>query len=232
MLVSLAAAAFNMSVALGCGALIGVERQMRQRKAGLRTNALVALGAAAFVVFSMTHEQDTSPTRIAAQVVSGIGFLGAGIIFRDGLNVHGLTTAATMWCAAAVGVLAGGGYWAHALVTTGLVVFVNLGLRPLVQWMKRKTGTDTGLIRHYDVTVICLPAREGDTRALMLRTLGVAGWQVSELTMKALDGGESVALTANVSAPGKTEHDLEQIMTRLAAEPGLKSVRWHGLDEA
>jgi putative Mg2+ transporter-C (MgtC) family protein len=231
MLVSLAAAAFNMSVALGCGAVIGVERQMRQRKAGLRTNALVALGAAAFVVFSMTHEQDTSPTRIAAQVVSGIGFLGAGIIFRDGLNVHGLTTAATMWCAAAVGVLAGGGYWAHALVTTGLVVFVNLGLRPFVQFLKRKTRAGTPLIRHYDVTVACKADREADTRALILRTLTVAGWQVSALSMNSPDGGESVELVADVSAPGKTEHDLEQIMTRLAVEPGLKTVRWHGQDE-
>ena len=231
MLVSLAAATFNMSVALGCGALIGVERQMRQRKAGLRTNALVALGAAAFVVFSMTHEQDTSPTRIAAQVVSGIGFLGAGIIFRDGLNVHGLTTAATMWCAAAVGVLAGGGYWAHALVTTGLVVFVNLGLRPLVQWMKRKTRAGNPAMRHYAVSVTCAPEREGEARGLILRTLGVAGWQISELSMNSLDGGDSVELVADVSAPSKTEHDLEQIMTRLAAEPGLKSVRWQGLDE-
>lgn len=231
MLTSLAAATFNMSVALGCGALIGMERQMRQRKAGLRTNALVALGAAAFVIFSMTHDTDTSPTRMAAQVVSGIGFLGAGIIFRDGLNVHGLTTAATMWCAAAVGVLAGGGYWAHALVTTGLVVFVNLGLRPLVQWMKRKARNGAPAMRHYAVAITCTPEREAEARGLILRTLGVAGWQVAELTM-AREGGDTVLLTADVSALGKTEHDLDQAVSRISAEPGLKSVRWHALDEA
>lgn len=87
--ITIAAAAVNMSVALGCGALIGMERQIRQRKAGLRTNALVALGAAAYMVFSMLIEGDMSPSRVAAQVVSGIGFLGAGIIFRDGLNRMG-----------------------------------------------------------------------------------------------------------------------------------------------
>ncbi|WP_149142100.1 MgtC/SapB family protein [Gemmobacter caeruleus] len=230
MIVSLATATLNMSVALGCGALIGMERQMRQRKAGLRTNALVALGAAAFVLFSLTHDQDTSPTRMAAQVVSGIGFLGAGIIFRDGLNVHGLTTAATMWCAAAVGVLAGGGYWAHALVTTALVVFVNLGLRPLVQWMKRKARAGAPGLRHYAVAVACAPEREGDARSLILRTLGVAGWQVAELSLTR--EGDSILLTADVSAEAKTEHDLDQAVARIAAEPGLKSVRWHVMDEA
>ena len=231
MLVSLAAATFNMSVALGCGALIGMERQIRQRKAGLRTNALVALGAAAFGVFSMTHDADTSPSRVAAQVVSGIGFLGAGIIFRDGLNVHGLTTAATMWCAAAVGVLAGGGYWAHALVTTGMVVFVNLGLRPFVQWMKRKTRAGAPGLRPYLVSVTCAPEREAEARSLILRTLAVAGWQVTELTM-AREGGESLLLTAQILAEGKTDHDLEQAVSRIYAEPGLKSVRWHAMEEA
>lgn len=83
MVVSLAFAAANMTFAMVLGALIGSERQLRQRLAGLRTNALVALGAAGFVIFSQTVPGDASPTRVASQVVSGIGFLGAGIIFRD-----------------------------------------------------------------------------------------------------------------------------------------------------
>ena len=95
-MIELIPATLNMMVALACGALIGSERQVRQRMAGLRTNALVALGAAGFVVFSQLVEHDASPTRVAAQVVSGIGFLGAGIIFREGFNVHGLNTAATL----------------------------------------------------------------------------------------------------------------------------------------
>ena len=100
MTILLGAAALDMGVALACGAIIGSERQVRQRMAGLRTNALVALGAASFVIFSQLFPNEVSPTRVAAQVVSGIGFLGAGIIFRDGFNVHGLNTAATLWCSA------------------------------------------------------------------------------------------------------------------------------------
>jgi putative Mg2+ transporter-C (MgtC) family protein len=101
----------RLSVALALGSVIGFERQWRQKMAGLRTNALVALGSCGFVVFSaMVGEGD--PTRIAAQVVTGIGFLGAGIILREGINVTGLNTAATLWCSAMVGTFAGAGFWA------------------------------------------------------------------------------------------------------------------------
>ena len=135
--VVLSVATLNMLTALGCGALIGSERQVRGRMAGLRTNALVALGAAGFATFSQLQGlPDASGTRVAAQVVSGIGFLGAGIIFRDGFEIHGINTAATLWCSAAVGLLASTGQIHYALMMTGLVMFVNLGLRPLVKLIK------------------------------------------------------------------------------------------------
>ena len=111
--------AINLAMATLMGACIGFERQWRQRMAGLRTNTLVAIGAASFVIFEGLFPDDASPTRVAAQVVSGIGFLGAGLIFREGLNVRGLNTAATLWCSAAIGVLAGGGYLLYATVATG-----------------------------------------------------------------------------------------------------------------
>ena len=120
--VSLAVATVNLSVALGCGAIIGMERQFRQRKAGLRTNALVALGAAAYMVFSMLVEGDMSPSRVAAQVVSGIGFLGAGTIMKEGLTIKGLTTAASLWVVAGVGLAVGAGYYVGAVTTTILSV--------------------------------------------------------------------------------------------------------------
>lgn len=126
----------NMFVALSLGALIGSERQLRGRMAGLRTNALVSLGAAGFVTFAALFPDDINPTRVAAQVVSGIGFLGAGIIFRDGLSIQGVNTAATLWCSAAVGLICGAGYITYALVLTAFIVFVNLGLRPVVRRLK------------------------------------------------------------------------------------------------
>src|ERR1700761_8952601 len=101
--------AIRLGVALLIGALIGFERQWRQRMAGLRTNALVSLGAAGFVVFSITIPGEGSSTQVAAQIVSGIGFLGAGVILREGINVRGLNTAATLWCSAMVGAFAGSG---------------------------------------------------------------------------------------------------------------------------
>jgi putative Mg2+ transporter-C (MgtC) family protein len=109
MTISIQQAAIDLAVAGGLSALIGFERQWRNRHAGLRTNTLVALGSASFVIFEALVPGDASPTRVAAQVVSGIGFLGAGLIFREGLSVRGLNTAATIWCSAAIGVLAGAG---------------------------------------------------------------------------------------------------------------------------
>src|SRR6516165_4844399 len=109
MTISIGQAALDLGVAVSLGAAIGFERQWRNRLAGLRTNALVALGSATFVVFEALMP-DASPTRVAAQVVSGIGFIGAGLIFREGLSVRGLNTAATLWCSAAIGVLAGAGF--------------------------------------------------------------------------------------------------------------------------
>ena len=99
------------------GAGIGVERQWRQRMAGLRTNALVATGAALFVMLGSMIPGESSPTRVVSYVVSGIGFLGGGVILREGFTVRGLNTAATLWCAAAaVGCLAGWGFLPEASI--------------------------------------------------------------------------------------------------------------------
>ncbi|WP_054006043.1 MgtC/SapB family protein [Cypionkella psychrotolerans] len=229
MAIALTAAAVNMAVALSCGALIGSERQVRQRMAGLRTNALVALGAAGFVVFSQLIEHDASPSRVAAQVVSGIGFLGAGIIFRDGFNVQGLNTAATLWCSAGVGLLAGVGAWPFALVLTGLVVFVNLGLRPLVKFLKRHTKAGVPLTRSYRVVLSCASDQEAAMRALLLRCLSLGGLHVHEIAVQTQeDGLEISALVGGEDAP---DHAVEQAVQRMAAEIGVVRVRWMVADE-
>lgn len=230
MSIALEIAAINLSVALGCGALIGSERQVRQRMAGLRTNALVALGAAAFVVFAALYPDEVSPTRVAAQVVSGIGFLGAGIIFRDGFNVHGLNTAATLWCSAAVGLLAGAGALPFAVLMTGLVVFVNLGLRPLVKLIKRTTKAGQPVLRQFQMSLTCRTEQEGPTRALALRTLAVAGLHIAEIRAgTAPEGG--VALSFTFSGTGMTDAMLEQALQRIAAEPGLMHVSWRAVED-
>src|SRR5215469_13086584 len=134
--------ALRIGVALLLGSLIGLERQFRQHPAGLRTNALVAVGAALFVSLSDLLSNDKAdPTRIASYIVSGIGFLGGGVILRDGLNVKGMNTAATLWCSAAVGTLSGAGFPGHALIGTATVLGLHLGLRPVGRWVDSRLKT-------------------------------------------------------------------------------------------
>jgi putative Mg2+ transporter-C (MgtC) family protein len=186
LLPELQSAALNLGVALVCGALIGTERQARKRTAGLRTNALVAIGAAAFVIFAARFTGEASPTRVAAQVVSGIGFLGAGIIFRDGFNVHGLNTAATLWCSAAVGLLAGTSAWHLAALLTGFVVFVNLGLRPLVKLLKRKTGAETRPRREFHITLRCRSDHEAASRNLVAQAFAASPLAIISIATQGL----------------------------------------------
>ena len=228
---SLQHAALNLLVALTCGALIGSERQIRQRMAGLRTNALVALGAASFVVFSGLFPDEVSPTRVAAQIVSGIGFLGAGIIFRDGFTVYGINTAATLWCSAGVGMMAGAGAWPHAILLTALVVFVNLGLRPLVKWIKRHTLAGQPVLRQFQVAVACDPAREGEVRAFLLRTFSLAGLHLNEIAVRPSSDGGTLDITAALTGEGATPVAIDQALARLAAEPGLARVSWQAVDD-
>jgi putative Mg2+ transporter-C (MgtC) family protein len=141
----------RLGAGVGLGAVIGVERRYRARMAGLRTNALLAAGAALFVLLSAHgfHGSSADPTRVAAQIVSGIGFLGAGVIMRGGPSVRGLNTAATLWCSAAVGALSGSGRFGTALAGTIVVVAVEQALSRtdfrLVSISSRNTG-ETGQV--------------------------------------------------------------------------------------
>jgi putative Mg2+ transporter-C (MgtC) family protein len=131
----------RLSVAAGLGAAIGVEREIRDREAGIRTHLLVALGAALFTIISAFGFRDIlsasgpnvlvrlDPSRIAAQIVTGIGFLGAGAIIREGLSVRGLTTAGSLWVSAAIGMAAGSGWYWPAVVGTALTIFALWPLR-------------------------------------------------------------------------------------------------------
>lgn len=139
--------ALRLAVGVGCGAIIGLERQWRARMAGLRTNALVATGATLFVLYAVATE-DSSPTRVASYVVSGIGFLGGGVILREGFNVRGLNTAATLWCSAAVGVLAASGHLVFTLIGTGTIVAVHLLGRPLGRLVDRDNAVEDEGLSH------------------------------------------------------------------------------------
>lgn len=135
----------RLLAALGAGSIIGFERQWHHKSAGLRTNTLVSVGAAIFVLISIlvTENGVGDVTRIIGQVVTGIGFLCAGIIFKEGLSVHGLTTAVTVWCCSAVGCLAAAGYFWETCIATTLVVVINACLKPLDEWLTNRNGHKT-----------------------------------------------------------------------------------------
>ncbi|RTL63051.1 MAG: MgtC/SapB family protein [Hyphomicrobiales bacterium] len=217
----------HLVIAVLLGSLIGFERQWRQRMAGLRTNTLVALGAATFVLFAKLVPGDASPTRVAAQVVSGIGFLGAGLIFKEGLTVRGLNTAATLWCSAAIGVLCGTGLVAPALIATGLVMSVNLLLRPLVAWINaRLPASVTEADLCYSVRVVCRGTEEAHVRALLLKGVNSGRLHLTELESANIDSSDRVTVCAIVRSDVRSDAILEQIVGRLSLEPTVTAARW------
>lgn len=215
----------RMSLALVLGSVIGFERQWHQKMAGLRTNALVALGSCGFVVFSaMVAEGD--PTRIAAQVVTGIGFLGAGVILREGVNVHGLNTAATLWCSAMVGTFAGGGFWAPSIVSAGFIVGTNLVLRPLVRGINARTIMVKDSETCYRVTLTCQSTDEAHLRALLLRTLSDGALGLRRIESVDVADSSKVSVTALVVALKRNDPALEQMVGRLSLDPHVSSLAW------
>ena len=215
----------RLATALLLGCVIGFERQWNQKMAGLRTNALVALGAAGFVVFSaLVGEGD--PTRIAGQVVSGIGFLGAGVILREGINVHGLNTAATLWCSAMVGSLAGAGLLGASLLAGLFVVGTNLCLRPLVRGINRHFMTKTDGEAQYTVEITCRGAEEAHMRSLLLQALSHAGLGLRRIESEDIPETTRVTVTAQAVAPRRNDGALEQIVGRLSLEASVSAATW------
>src|ERR1700756_713381 len=181
----------------GCGALIGLERQWRARLAGLRTNALVAGGATLFVLYAVATE-DSSPTRVVSYVVSGIGFLGGGVILREGFTVRGLNTAATLWCAAAVGCLAGWGFLPQAPIAAVSIIAANLVLRPLAMKFNRQPLQNTEVETHYTCSVVCRGEDEAHVRTLLLYGVNNAAMTLQALDSEDQDGSNKVQVQANL----------------------------------
>jgi putative Mg2+ transporter-C (MgtC) family protein len=217
-------AALSMAAAVLCGGLIGLERQARQRMAGVRTNSLVALGACSFVIFSQLFPGEASPTRVAAQVVSGIGFLGAGLIFRDGFRLHGLNTAATLWCSAGVGMMCGAGGFHLAAILTVMVLILNLFLRPVVAFIDTHLLRGRGREQTVRLRLVCRSDREEDLRALALRMLIQAGYRVVEMDSHPSDDGAGVEVILVLSSSVYSNEGLEKALALLAVEPGVTHV--------
>ena len=211
--------------AFALGGLIGFERQWRQRSAGLRTNVLVAVGAAAFVDLGLRMAGSEGSVRVISYVVSGIGFLGAGVIMKEGAQVRGLNTAATLWASAAVGAFAGTGQLAEAALVTAFVLAGNTLLRPVVNYVNRRPITAAETEAVYRVHVLCEPDAVSEARDLLFEELEGRHYPIREI--ETLSEGEDLVELAAVLLPHTAQAaDLDAIAAHLARHAGIGSATW------
>jgi putative Mg2+ transporter-C (MgtC) family protein len=217
--------ALSVGVAFALATLIGAERQWRQRSAGLRTNVLVAIGAAAFVTLGEHLNGVVGTTQIAAYVVSGVGFLGAGVIMKDGAHVRGLNTAATLWCSAAVGALSGAGLAAEACVLTLAVLGGNTLLRPLVDAINRAPVDRAVVEATHEVWAVTDAANLDAVRDLLVETLEKADYPVRGVEVEPREEGASEVVATLISTsvePG----ELDSVCATLEASPMVTFASW------
>jgi putative Mg2+ transporter-C (MgtC) family protein len=163
---------------------------------------------------------------VAAQIVSGIGFLGAGVILRDGLNVRGLNTAATLWCSAAVGALAGSGMYQVALAGTVVIVGVNVALRALGRVVDRRPDTGDEVPAQYLFEAVTRDDTEAHVRALLVQALTRTDFRLLSVLSTDLPDRRSVEVRAELVGDQRDDAQMESAVSRLSLEPSVTSVRW------
>lgn len=209
------------------GALVGLERQWRQRMAGTRTNALVAAGASAFVMCGMLTNDPTAQARIVSYVVSGVGFLGAGVIFKEGGNVRGLNTAATIWCSAAVEALSGLGAFSFALVLAAAVLATNLCLRPLAYLFHPAALPEpVPLETVYELKLLCKRARAAHMRTVLLAAITRVPIALQSIRSEEEETTNLTEINAEVKTAGRNNEVIEQLVMRLSMEGEVSSATW------
>src|ERR1700730_2858285 len=219
----LATFVMRMGLALLLGALMGLERQWHQRMAGTRTNALVATAASTFTMIGLILMDRAGASRIVGQIVTGIGFLGAGVIFKEGGTIHGLNTAATVWCSAAVGSLCGIGQPLYAIVLAVAVLFTIVALRPLGYHLRPEIKEEK---TNYHLELVCAAKDETQVRALLLDAVDRNHVALTSLDSEDLETGERVRVSAEIKSPGRNDDCLEQIVARVSIQQSVSSVRW------
>lgn len=218
-----------LGLAFFLGSIIGLERQWRQRMAGLQTNALVATGAVLFLWLSGYTPGDT---RIPAQIVSGVGFLGGGVILREGHGVRGINTAATLWCTAAIGCLVGSHLYIEAIMGTGAVLVVNLILRPLADLVNQQPIKGTELQLSYRCSIITHSQHEVQVRALLMQVVSTGVMRLRSLQSEDIETPNKVEVKAYLVAQNHNHELLEQLVSQLSLQPEVSAVSWEVLEEA
>ncbi|PNG25417.1 MgtC/SapB family protein [Methylocella silvestris] len=219
--------AVSLFAAFLFGTLIGAERQYRQRTAGLRTNVLVAVGAAAFVDLAQRIAGSEEAVRVISYVVSGIGFLGAGVIMKEGLNVRGLNTAATLWCSAAVGACAGTDMVAEGALLTVFVIAGNTLLRPLVNAIDRIPINEQKAEATYEVRVTARRDNAPALRELLVERLEQADYPVGDVEI-ADRGDETVDIVATLVSTAIDPKEIDAVTSGMEKEDGVRHATWEG----
>ncbi|WP_457319299.1 MgtC/SapB family protein [Stenotrophomonas sp. P5_B8] len=220
----------SLATAFVLGSAIGLERQLRQRTAGLRTNTLVAVGAAVFVDLAVRfHDMyggPPSPLHVVAYVISGVGFLGAGAIMKDGAQVSGLNTAATLWGSAAVGACAGIKLLPEAVLAALFVLAANTLLRPVVNRIQRQPLQEASGEATYAVTVICQRDRQAEVLDQLLVLLEQAHYPVRAVEPRPF-GDRDVEIEAVLYATAVDADELDAVLATLSTTPGVLQGFWN-----
>jgi putative Mg2+ transporter-C (MgtC) family protein len=215
----------SLAAAFILGGLIGLERQYRQRTAGLRTNVLVAVGAAVFVDIANRLGGHEGAVHVIAYVVSGIGFLGAGVIMREEGNVRGLNTAATLWGSGAVGAAAGADLVLEAALAAGFVLAANTLLRPLVNVINRKPLDVESVEVTHTIYVIAERAHQKPVMAQFEAELERSAHPARDLVIHPF-GQDEVEIEATLTATSVDGDELDALVARLAALPAVRQAFW------
>lgn len=223
---SLADTLLSLITAFVLGGIIGIERQMRQRTAGLRTNTLVAVGAAVFVDAANRLAGHEGAVHVMAYVISGIGFLGAGAIMKEGANVTGLNTAATLWGSAAVGACAGADLIGEAIFAALFVLASNTLLRPVVNKINRRPLDEATSEATYRFFVICQRHVQGDVREHLVGWLEAANYPVRDVGQHAF-GQTDAEIEVTLFATSVEADALDQVAQRLEGLPGVLQAFWN-----
>ncbi|MEO7401742.1 MAG: MgtC/SapB family protein [Polaromonas sp.] len=215
----------SLTAAFVLGGLIGLERQYRQRTAGLRTNVLVAVGATIFVDMASTLFGAEGAVRVVAYVVSGIGFLGAGVIMREAGNVRGLHTAATLWCSAAVGACTGAGLVIEAIMGTLFVLAANTLLRPVVDQINRQPLDVTSAEVTNTVYVVTGSERQKEVLVVLEQELEDLHYPTRGLEVQPF-GDRNVKIQATLAATSVDGAIMDRIVAHLSALPMVRQAYW------
>src|SRR5271168_3548538 len=214
----------RLLLALLLGSVIGMERQWRQRAAGLRTNALVCFGAAAFVDLGVTIAPGT--TQVIAYVVSGVGFLGAGAIMKDGGNVRGLNTAATLWCSAAVGAYAGAGKVFEAAFVAALLIAINSVLRPLSRFIDQRSLSVLETHTLYRLRLVCDTEHQAEAEYEMTRAIASRSLVLRKVLAEPVEDTDHSIIQAILESPTRDANVLNDVVEELRRFPATQSVEW------